>query len=166
MRKQLLMIVIVGVLSATQQLSAATTSYQYDALGRLSTVTQGSSKVTYIYDPAGNRTSKQIINITPTVISMGSSTAQVHQGSVVLTVNVGSVSTTGTVNFYDGATFIGSAPVMNGVASVEFIGLPLGTHNITVSFAGDNSTPANSVTFPVNVVSIDWLPAVLQILLN
>lgn len=168
MKKQWLWTGIIGLLTAAQQLSAATTSYQYqyDELGRLITVTQGASVVRYTYDAADNRKSKQVSTVTPTVISMASPTAQVHQGSVVLTVNVGSSSTTGTVSFYDGATFVGSASVVNGVASVEIVGLTPGNHNITVSYAGDSTNPANSISFPVNVISIDWLPAVLQILLN
>jgi hypothetical protein len=102
----------------------------------------------------------------PTVINLGSATAVQQQGSVVLTVTVGSGSATGTVEFYEGGVLIGSAQLLNGTASVEFIGLSLGSHSITVSYTGDGSYPANSVTFPVNVVNLDWLPAVLQILLE
>ncbi|MES1192616.1 MAG: Ig-like domain repeat protein [Steroidobacter sp.] len=168
MKKHLLWIGVMGLLVATQQVSAATISYQYqyDELGRLITVTQGASVVRYTYDAADNRKSMQVTSVTPTVISMASPTAQVHQGSVVLTVNVGDDSTTGTVSFYDGATFVGSASVVGGVASVEIVGLSVGAHNITVSYAGNGTDPSNSISFPVNVTSIDWLPAVLQILLN
>jgi YD repeat-containing protein len=158
--------VLLGMLVGSVTFGATTTSYEYDVRGRLVKVTQGSAIVRYSYDAAGNRTRKEVQASAPTVINLGSATAVQQQGSVVLNVTVGSGSATGTVNFYEGGVFIGSAQLMNGTATVEFIGLSLGSHSITVSYSGDASHPSNSVTFPVNVVNLDWLPAVLQILLE
>lgn len=156
---------ILVAFSVSQASIAGTTSYQYDALGRLSVLTEGSSVIHYFYDPAGNRTQKQSQVGATASITLPSSTVQEHQGSVVLKVNVAGV-TTGTVSFYEGGTFVGSTSVVNGVATVEIIGLARGAHTFTVSYSGDGSHAPNSVTFPIKIVNIDWLPAVLEILMN
>jgi len=160
---------LVGVMVITHPSAAATTDYQYDALGRLSTVSQGSTATTYIYDSAGNRTSKQVSSATPTAISLSTSSAgtiREQKGSAVLSASVGNSSTTGTVSFYDGATLIGTASLTNGVASITASGLSVGTHTITIAYAAGGSAPANSLTMQVRIVNIDWLPAVLQLLLQ
>jgi YD repeat-containing protein len=156
-----------GVVTVIQVSSAATTDYQYDALGRLTTVSQGTSQTTYVYDAAGNRSTKQVSSIVPTSIALASPTTAIeHQGSVTLEVNVGNSSATGTVQFYLGATWIGSSSVINGVADIEFMGLPVGPHAVTVAYSGGGSLTANSATVTIRVVNIDWLPSVLQILLQ
>lgn len=145
---------------------ASTTSYQYDALGRISVITEGAALVRYYYDAAGNRTQKQTQGGTATTIAMPSSNAVERGGSVVLTVTIGGTSPSGWVSFYEGSTFLGSAQVTNGTATVELIGLTLGSHNITVSYSGDVAHGSNSVSIPIKVVNLDWLPAVLEILMN
>jgi hypothetical protein len=157
-------IVLLAVLGLCHVSNAATVTYQYDALGRLSVVSDDGYVITYVYDAAGNRTHKQS-QITAS-LSLPSSTAVEHRGSVVLKITVAGSSPTGMVSFYEGTTFLGSAPVLNGVAAVELVGLSRGTHTITVSYSGDGSNAPNSVTFPIKVVNLDWLPAVLEILLN
>lgn len=154
------------LLAAGSSPLASTTSYQYDALGRVSVVTEGAAIVRYYYDAAGNRTQKQTQGGTATTIAMPSSSAVERGGSVVLTVTVGGTSPGGWVSFYEGTTFLGSAQVTNGTATVELIGLTRGSHNITVSYSGDVTNGANSVSFPIKVVNLDWLPAVLEILMN
>src|SRR6185436_15108016 len=54
---------------------AGSTTYQYDALGRISVVTEGAAVVHYYYDPAGNRTQKQTQGGTATTLTMPSSNA-------------------------------------------------------------------------------------------
>src|SRR6185312_9390169 len=141
-------------LLASAAAMAATTSYQYDPLGRISVVTDGSSVIHYLYDAAGNRTQKQSQVGGTATITLPSSTAQEHQGSVVLKVNVAGV-TSGTVSFYEGGVFVGSTTVVNGVATVEIIGLARGAHSFTVSYSGDGAHAPSSVTFPVRIVNID-----------
>ena len=48
--------VLVATLVATPALAQATSSYQYDDLGRLKNASYTSKNVSYNYDPAGNRT--------------------------------------------------------------------------------------------------------------
>lgn len=146
---------------------AATTAYQYDALGRLTTVNQGSSQTAYNYDSAGNRSAKQVAAITPTAITLsGQTTVLEKQGVVTLNFNVGGSTASGTVNIYDNATLIGTATVTNGVVAFEVTGLPLGSNSITVAYAGSESFTANSATVSIKVVNLSWLPAVLQLLLH
>jgi len=145
---------------------AGTTSYQYDALGRISGVTEGAAVVRYSYDPAGNRKQKQTTGGAATTLTIPSSTAVEHSGSVVLNVTVGGASATGTVNFYEGSTFLGSTTIIGGVATVELMGLTRGSHDFTITYSGDVANASNSIAFPIKIVNLDWLPAVLDILMN
>jgi YD repeat-containing protein len=159
---------LLGVATVVRPSGATTTDYQFDALGRLSTVTQGTTATTYTYDAAGNRATKQVNAVTPTAVSLTTSAGTIREqnGSVMLSASVGDSSTTGTVNFYDGATLIGTASLTNGVASITAGSLSPGTHTITVAYAGGGSSPANSLTMQVRLVNLNWLPAVLQLLLQ
>lgn len=57
---------------------------------------------------------------------------------------------TGSVNFLDGTTSIGTAPVTAGVASIPaFTGFAQGTHSITAVFSPTGSTVAGSTSAPV-----------------
>ena len=48
--------IVISMASASPALSQATTTYQYDTLGRLSSAAYTSKTITYNFDPAGNRT--------------------------------------------------------------------------------------------------------------
>jgi YD repeat-containing protein len=158
-------VALLAVTAAAQSSSAGTTTYKYDALGRIATVTDGAAVIRYIYDAAGNRKEKQAQGGVATTIAL-STTAVQRQGSVVLRVSVGGSATIGSVSFYENGNLLGTAPVIDGVATVELVGWTLGAHTIVVSYSGDVTNPANSVSVPVKVVDLRWLPAVLDILLN
>jgi hypothetical protein len=67
----------------------------------------------------------------------------------------GAGAPTGMVNFYDGATSIGSAPVSGGTASLTTSALAVGFHSITASYSGDTlfvSSTSSSITVPVQAV--------------
>src|SRR5689334_10863831 len=114
-------LVISAFLGVCATAFGGTTSYQYDALGRLSVVTEGAAVVRYYYDPAGNRTQKQTQGGAATTIAMPNANLIEKQGSVVLSVNVGGSSPGGTVSFYEGGTFLGSTALTGGTAIVEII---------------------------------------------
>jgi YD repeat-containing protein len=156
--------IVLLMVTLVQDARSGTTDYQYDALGRLTAVSQGASQTTYSYDAAGNRSAKQVSTIIPTSISLAQTTAIEYQGSVTLQFSVGNSSATGTVSFYLGATLIGSSSVVNGVAGIEISGLPVGANAITVVYSGGGTLTANSATVQFKVVNIGWLPAVLQVL--
>jgi len=164
----LIIVAFLGVIAVVRTSDGATTDYEYDALGRLKTVSQGPTATTYTYDLAGNRGNKKVSAVTPTAIALTNSAGTIRQqkGSVVLSASVGDSSTTGTVNFYDGATLIGTALLTNGVATITVSGLSRGAHTITVAYVAGGSSPANSLSLPVRIINLDWLPAVLQLLLQ
>jgi hypothetical protein len=59
---------------------------------------------------------------------------------------------TGPVTFTDGGTVIGTAPIVNGTATITITTLPVGSDPITASTPGDtNNNPATS---PVTVVTV------------
>lgn len=69
--------------------------------------------------------------------------------SVTLTATVSSVSTapapTGTVDFLDGTTLLGSAPVSGGVATLATAFTAAGSHSLTANYSGDaNNLPSSS----------------------
>src|SRR5262249_20830657 len=51
----------------------------------------------------------------------------------------GSGKPTGTVSFYDGLTFLGTATLSNGVASLKTTALAVGGNSITVVYDGDGN---------------------------
>lgn len=147
---------------------AATTAYEYDALGRLKVVRhQNQIKAQYSYDAAGNRLLSQafVTATTPLTIPAATIVTRASTGAT-LTVEVGGLSPSGFVTFYDGGTYVGTAPVIDGVATISVMGLSLGSHSITAEFSGDASNPSTSTSFVVRIVNLDWLPSVLDLLLD
>jgi hypothetical protein len=51
---------------------------------------------------------------------------------------------TGQVDFYDGSSYLGSATLNNGVASLTVSSLAVGDHSITATYEGDNTYQGNS----------------------
>jgi len=72
--------------------------------------------------------------------------------SVTLTAEVGSVfPATGTVEFFDGSTNLGTQPVSSGSATLSVSTLSLGDHSITAIYSGDaqnasSTSPAQNLT--------------------
>jgi len=72
--------------------------------------------------------------------------ATLHLSAAVSVATAGSGSGTlaGNVNFSDGATFLGSAPISNGVATFSLSTLAVGTHALTAAFVGSTSYSAST----------------------
>ena len=62
----------------------------------------------------------------------------------VFTATVSPSSATGSVEFFDGATSLGSAPVVGGVASLSTSTLSLGNHTVTATYGGDSTHTAST----------------------
>ncbi|HEX7131264.1 MAG TPA: Ig-like domain repeat protein [Iamia sp.] len=71
---------------------------------------------------------------------------------VTLTAEVAPSTTPGLVEFLDGTDTIGSAPVVDGVATMTTTDLPLGTRSLTAVFRG------GSLTLPSEAVSLEVIP--------
>jgi hypothetical protein len=79
-------------------------------------------------------------------------------GSVSLTATLTPSSATGSVEFFDGPTSLGSAPVVAGVASLAVSSLTMGTHAITASFSGtggyaSSTSPSYSQEIRASIVA-------------
>jgi len=130
--------------------------------------TAGSHSLTAVYSGDANYQGSTSAAYTQTVDSTTSptdtlkltvsTTTAVYGQNVVLFVQViGNIATppTGTVNFLDGSTNIGSAPLTAGTAYVV-VTLAVGTHQISATWAGDSNWPpaqSAAITLTVNPAS-------------
>ena len=168
-------VICAACLSAVGTVQAETITFTYDALGRLrnASVSGGPAngvQRSYDYDAADNRTQYVVsgssasgsITITP-----AGTVANTTSVGVTLTVNIsGSSPPSGMVTFTENGTFLGSAFVYAGQATVILEGFPKGTHTITASYSGDGANAPYSYSFTIKVQNLSWLPAVLEILLS
>ncbi len=75
--------------------------------------------------------------------------------SVTLTAEVTDASATGTVEFFDGSTSLGTATVTAGVAELNTDALPSGSRNITATYSGDGTyDPSTSPVVSVLVRTV------------
>jgi hypothetical protein len=69
------------------------------------------------------------------------------------------VGVSGPVTFYSGSTVIGTATIVNGVATITVTNLPVGSNPITASTPGDDSH--NPATSPATIVTVTKTTPVL-----
>jgi hypothetical protein len=118
---------------------------------------------TYIVTPAPSTTTitsaspnpayfSQLVSFTVQVVGIPSPTANPVTGQPI---PPGILQATGTVNLYDGAALIGSAPVVAGPAGNQAVittsTLSVGSHTVTASYSGDTNL-GGSVSPPVTEV--------------
>jgi len=120
-----------------------------------SALTQGSHPITAVYSgDANNATStspgvNQVVNAaaagaTSTAVVSSANPSSVGQ-SVTFTATVTGATPTGTVQFFDGASGIGSGTVSGGVATLTTSSLSQGTHAITANYGGNaGNAPSTS----------------------
>ncbi|MDP9933603.1 Ig-like domain repeat protein, partial [Variovorax paradoxus] len=130
-------------------------TWQVDALGYVTQTTyDGASRilsVTQLANPIdvtqlGNGANVQILVDAATVggVTLGVSAGTSPLGSAVtLTANIEGTSPGGMVTFFSGETVIGSAPVVNGVATLSTTELPIGVDSIRAAYSGDTLRPAS-----------------------
>ena len=112
-------------------------------------LTQGTHSITAVYSgDANNATStsaatSQVVKGT-TSVALGSSLNPAVVGqSVVFTATVNSAAT-GTVQFLDGSTVLGTGTVSSGVVSFTTTSLTQGTHSISAAYSGDTNYASGS----------------------
>jgi hypothetical protein len=72
--------------------------------------------------------------------TLAASASSVEAGTAVtFTATVAPAAATGTVNFLEGTTTLGSAPVSGGVATFATSALTVGAHSVTAVYAGDST---------------------------
>jgi len=124
-----------------------------------STLAQGSHSITASYAGDANDTSATSTVLTENIqnqasITLTSSLNPAPVGAAVnLIANVSPTGATGTVQFLDGATALGTATLgSNGIAYITTSSLAQGTHSITAVYSGDaNDTSATSAVLSESV---------------
>jgi hypothetical protein len=107
----------------------------------------GADAVTATYGGDTNHAGGTSAAVTETVAQAATTvavtaTTPTYSGQTTLTATVtatapGAGSPTGTVNFYDGGTLLGSVPFTGGVATLATTGLAQGDHAISAIYSGD-----------------------------
>lgn len=154
--------------------AADTTTFTYDALGRLvqSQVSGGARhgvQQNYQYDPATNLTYRNILgpaNPRPAPVTAPTTTVSSMGGNGALVVNVGGTSPTGTVTFTIDGMFVAIGQVLNGQARASVVGLQPGSYTVTATYSGDGNNDPTTSTFVVQVRDLSWLPAILDLILT
>jgi hypothetical protein len=112
---------------------------------------------TFSFTASGPATSAVSVSPDTTTAVVTSSVASpVYGQAVTLTARVkaaapGAGTPTGTVSFYDGPMFLGSAPLSNGVANFKTTALSVGPNSITVVYGGDNNFQGTSAPLALTV---------------
>lgn len=91
-----------------------------------------------------------VVTATPNPITAGSET--------VLTATVTGASPTGQVEFFSGSLSLGTAPLVDGVATLPVTGFEVGTHEISAVYPGDENN-AGSGTLEAVVLTVNAAPS-------
>jgi predicted secreted protein len=131
---------------ATITISAGTASYSTSALA------QGTHSITLIYSGDANYLSTQSATYTltvnakavssTTIVSLQNPTPVGQPATFVATINPSTA--TGTVQFLDGTTVLGTVTVSGGSATFATSSLAQGTHSITAAYSGDASDTSST----------------------
>jgi hypothetical protein len=118
-----------------------------------SSLSVGSHSITSNYGGDSNYSSStsaalvETINPSPTSTALTSSlNPSVYNQSITFTANVTSTggTPTGSVAFNDGSTTLGTTPLVNGTATLNYPSLAVGPHIITASYSGDSNFQASA----------------------
>ena len=96
---------------------------------------------TATYAAASGSVTLTVAKATPTIALTSSADTVLVTNSVTFTSTVSStISTpTGSVNFYDGTTLLGTASLSQGVATYAISSLAIGSHTVTAAYAGNSN---------------------------
>ena len=117
--------------------SGSTTNFSTTALSI------GTHSITAAYSGDGNYNGvtspalSQVVNKTATIVTVASSRNPAPSGSSVTFTATVPAGATGTVQFLDGTTVLGTGTVSGGTASFSTTTLSVGTHSITAVYSGD-----------------------------
>ena len=146
---------------------AGTVSYSYSGF------TTGSHSITVVYGGDANfvGSTSNAVALSASMATAGLALTDSPAGTsaygvgVTLTATMSNVSNgsgplpTGTVQFFDGATSLGTGTISGGVASITLVGassLVVGSHTITAQYSGDStfsSLTSSSITHVVSKAS-------------
>ncbi len=133
-----------------------------------STLTSGSHSITAEYTGDANYTSSTSPATTVTITGISTTTAVSYtptlpvfgqQVTLTATITPGSAFSplpTGTVDFFNGATLLGSGSVSNDVATLNTTALAVGNNSVTAQYLGDTNYAGS--TSPVTLAAIVLAP--------
>ncbi|SPF38768.1 NHL repeat containing protein [Candidatus Sulfopaludibacter sp. SbA4] len=122
-----------------------------------SSLSAGSHSITAAYSGDGNYNSAsaaltQAVKATTSTTLTANNTSITLGQPVQLTASVVPAAATGTVQFLDGATALGSVTLTGGGAALAVSSLAVGAHNLTAVYSGDgNDAPSTSAAVVVTV---------------
>jgi sugar lactone lactonase YvrE len=120
----------------------------------IASLSPGAHSITAVYSGDANTAASTAAAVTQNVSKAASSVTltsslnpSTNGQSVTFTATVLPVSASGTVQFQDGSTVLGTVTMSGGSAALVFGALAQGTHSITASYSGDanNAASASSV---------------------
>jgi len=119
----------------------------------LSSLPAGSDSLTAVYGAITSATLIQTVNqATPGVTLASSLNPSTYGQSVTFAATVSPAAATGTVQFLDGTTSLGTAAIASGSASLAISTLAVGAHSITAAYSGDaNDAPSTSAALAQTV---------------
>lgn len=136
------------------------------------TLSNGTASTTHTYATATNFTTSLTYNgdtnytaatITPSFTvnqatsgtTLGSSANPSPFGqSVTFTATVTGINPTGTVQFFDSATLLGSATTVSGIATFTTSALSPGPHSITAVYGGDSNNAGSTSSILTQIISL------------
>lgn len=95
----------------------------------------------------------QTVKAATTTLVTSSANPSITGANVVFSATVSPASATGTVQFLDGATVLGTSPLSGGSASMVISTLAVGTHSITAVYSGDANNAASTSSVLSQVVN-------------
>jgi hypothetical protein len=110
------------------------------------------------YNPVTSNNISEVIQLgTPTILLLSSANPQTTLNPVTFSVSVtgSSLTPTGTITLYNGATSIANGPLVNGEAAFTLTSLPIGTDAITAAYSGDGNY-ATGTSAVLNEVITDF----------
>lgn len=137
---------------------AGLTSGEVALLGPVFSV--GAHNITAVYSGDANNPGSTSATLVQTVVATAgnvvvssSANPSVSGQAVTLTAHVSPGSATGSVQFSDGSTVLGTAPLTNGVASFTTSSLAAGNHSITAAYSGDANNAKSTSAMLVQTVA-------------
>jgi hypothetical protein len=140
-------------------ISSGTAAISFSALS------PGAHSLTAVCSGDANYLSSTSAPVTQTVNKNASSVAvtsslnpSIYNQTIALTAQVTPTSANGTVQFLDGSTLLGAAPVSEGLAVLTLGSLSVGAHSITAVYSGDaNDAPSTSAILSQTVNKAGFL---------
>ncbi len=126
---------------ATVPVTAGTATYSTSTLAAGSHTLSANYSGDATYINSSTSIVKTILATSSVSIASNANPTTVGQ-SVTFTALVTPATATGTIQFLDGGTVIGTASLTSGVASFSTVSLVKGTHSIVASYSGDSASAA------------------------